>query len=129
VSFTIGHLAERSGVKIETIRYYERIDLIPPPPRSAGGRRVYGEDDIKRLRFVRRSRELGFSLDDIRTMFQLADRGHSCGEVRTLTLAHAARIREKIDDLRRMERLLTDTAARCEGGTAPACPVLDVLGR
>ncbi len=129
MSFTIGHLAERSGVKIETIRYYERIDLIPPPPRSAGGRRVYGEDDIKRLRFVRRSRELGFSLDDIRTMFQLADRGHSCGEVRTLTLAHAARIREKIDDLRRMERLLTDTAARCEGGTAPACPVLDVLGR
>ena len=123
------HLAERSGVKIETIRYYERIDLIPPPPRSAGGRRIYGGDDVKRLRFVRRSRELGFSLDDIRTMFQLADRGHSCGEVRTLTLAHAARIREKIDDLRRMERLLTETAALCEGGTAPACPVLDVLER
>ena len=62
-------------------------------------------------------------------MFGLAAPGRSCGEVRSLTLAHAARIREKIDDLRRMEELLTDTAALCEGGRAPACPILDVLGR
>lgn len=129
MNFPIGVLSEKSGVKIETIRYYERIDLIPPPPRSDGGRRIYGLEDVKRLCFVRRSRELGFSLDDIRSMFRLSDRGHSCGEVRTLTLAHAARIRSKIDDLVLMEQLLVDTAAKCEGGEAPECPVLDVLGR
>jgi MerR family mercuric resistance operon transcriptional regulator len=129
LSFPIGILSEKSGVKVETIRYYERIDLIPAPSRSPGGRRVYGEPDVKRLSFVRRGRELGFSLDDIRGMFRLADRGHSCGDVRELTLAHAARIRSKIDDLVRMERVLVDTAAKCEGGEAPECPVLDVLGR
>lgn len=126
--FTIGVLSERTGVNIETIRYYERIGLTPPPPRSSGGRRVYGEDDIERLVFVRRSRELGFSLDDIRSMFRLAARGHSCGDVRELTLAHAARIRSKIDDLVRMEKALTDTAAQCAGGEAPDCPILEILG-
>ena len=128
MSFTIGVLSERTGVNIETVRYYERIGLTPSPLRSAGGRRLYEDADIKRLIFVRRSRELGFSLDDIRTMFRLAARGHSCGDVRELTLAHAARIRSKIDDLVRMEKALTDTAAKCAGGPAPDCPVLDVLG-
>lgn len=127
--FTIGRLAERSGVQIETIRYYERIGLIPLPSRSAGGRRVYGDSDVNRLIFVRRSRELGFSLEDIRTMFRLAERGHSCGEVRDLTLAHAIRIREKIKNLQRMERVLTDTASRCVGGEAPDCAILETLGR
>jgi MerR family mercuric resistance operon transcriptional regulator len=126
---TIGKLSERSGVKVETIRYYERTGLMPVPSRTEGRHRVYGADDIQRLSFIRRSRELGFSLDDIRNLLALAGRGHSCGEVRRMTLAHVARIRGKIADLERMERLLRDTASQCEGGQAPECPVLDVLGR
>ena len=126
---TIGVLSERSGAKVETIRYYERIGLIPVPMRTEGRHRLYGGDDIKRVIFIRRSRGLGFSLDDIRNLLALAERGRSCGEVRQMTLAHAARIRDRIADLGRMERLLRDTASRCEGGQAPACPILDVLSR
>jgi MerR family mercuric resistance operon transcriptional regulator len=126
---TIGVLFERSGAKVETIRYYERIGLIPVPMRTEGRHRLYGADDIKRVIFIRRSRGLGFSLDDIRNLLALAERGRSCGEVRQMTLAHAARIRDRIVDLGRMERLLRDTASRCEGGQAPACPILDVLSR
>ena len=125
---TIGRLSERSGVKVETIRYYERIGLMPAPMRTEGRRRLYGADDAQRLIFIRRSRELGFSLDDIRNLLALAGRGHGCGEVRQMTLAHAARIRDRIANLERMERLLRDTAAQCQGEQAPACPVLEVLG-
>jgi MerR family mercuric resistance operon transcriptional regulator len=126
---TIGVLSERSGAKVETIRYYERIGLIPVPMRTEGRHRLYGADDIKRVIFIRRSRGLGFSLDDIRNLLALAERGRSCGEVRQMALAHGARIRDRIADLERMERLLRDTASRCEGGQAPACPILDVLSR
>jgi MerR family transcriptional regulator, mercuric resistance operon regulatory protein len=126
---TIGKLSERSGVKVETIRYYERIGLIPLPVRTEGRHRLYRGEDIKRVMFIRRGRDLGFSLEDIRSLLALAGRGRGCGEVRQLTLAHAARIRERIADLARMEQLLRHTAAQCEGGQAPACPILDVLGR
>jgi MerR family transcriptional regulator, mercuric resistance operon regulatory protein len=126
---TIGKLAERSEVKVETIRYYERIGLIPIPIRTEGRHRLCGGDDVKRVTFIRRSRELGFSLDDIRHLLALDGRGRGCGEVRQMTLAHAARLRDRIADLERMERLLRDTASRCKGGEAPECPILDVLGR
>jgi MerR family transcriptional regulator, mercuric resistance operon regulatory protein len=126
---TIGKLSERSGVKVETIRYYERTGLMPLPGRTQGRHRIYGRDDVQRLIFIRRSRELGFSRDDIRNLLALARCGHSCGEVRQMTLAHVARIRGRIADLERMERLLRDRAAQSQGGQAPQCPVLDVLGR
>ena len=116
---TIGILSERSGVKVETIRYYERIGLIPVPMRTEGRHRLYGGDDIKRVTFIRRSRELGFSLDDIRSLLALAERGRGCGEVRQMTLAHANRIRDRIADLERMERLLLDTAAQARAGRRP----------
>ena len=128
MNITIGILSERSGVNVETIRYYERIGLMPVPPRSEGRHRLYGGDDIKRAIFIRRSRELGFSLDEVRNLLALAEHGRSCGEVRHMTLAHAARIRDKIADLERIERLLRETAAQCDGGQAPECPVLEVLG-
>ena len=124
---TIGALSERSGVNIETIRYYERAALLPAPPRTQGGHRVYNSDSLRRLVFIRRSRELGFTLDEIRNLLALMSGGHSCGEVRVVALAHLARIRAKIGDLRRMERTLAATAARCEGGDAPECPILDAL--
>ena len=124
---TIGALSERSGVNIETIRYYERTDLLPAPPRTRGGHRIYNGGSLKRLVFIRRSRELGFALDEIRNLLGLMGGGHTCREVHAVGLAHLEHIRAKIADLRRMERTLAATAARCEGGDAPECPILDAL--
>ena len=124
---TIGALSGRSGVNIETIRYYERIGLLPAPPRSQGGHRLYDGDLLKRLVFIRRSRELGFTLDEIRSLLGLMGEGHTCGEVQAVALAHLEAIRAKIADLQRMERTLAEAAAHCEGGGTPECPILDAL--
>nr|WP_275447225.1 helix-turn-helix domain-containing protein [Roseomonas mucosa] len=124
---TIGALSEGTGVNIETIRYYERIGMLPAPPRSQGGHRLYGSELRNRLAFIRRSRELGFTLDEIRNLLGLVEGGYTCGEVRDAALTHLKDIRSKIADLRRMERILAETAARCEGGTTPECPIIDVL--
>lgn len=123
----IGELSRRSGVNIETIRYYEKIGILPPPPRTEGGHRLYGDDHLKRLMFIRRSRELGFTLDEIRNLLGLVEGGYTCGEVKNAALAHLNDIRRKIADLRRMERTLSETAARCEGGDAPECPIMEAL--
>lgn len=124
----IGELSRRSGVNIETIRYYERIKMLAPPPRTASGRRVYGWNDLRMLVFIRRSRELGFSLDEIRTLLRLGGpQKASCREVRTIATQHLEDIRAKLGDLRRLERRLAGTVARCSGRTAPDCPVLDIL--
>lgn len=124
---TIGPLSKRARVNIETIRYYEREKLLPAPPRSAGGYRLYGEDHLHRLVFIRRSRELGFSLDEIRNLLRMVDGGYTCGEVQQLTLEHLASIRRKLADLRRLERTLKTIASQCDGGTVPHCPVIDAL--
>src|SRR5258706_11477101 len=102
--FPIGALAGESGVNIETIRYYEKIGVMPKPARSAGGYRLYTAEHLKRLTFIRRGRELGFTLDELRGLLRLVD-GHAytCAEVRALTLDHVADIRCKIADLRRLE--------------------------
>ena len=127
-AFPIGELAKRSGVKIETVRYYERVKMLVPPPRTASGRRVYNMTDLRILVFIRRSRELGFSLDEIRALLQLGGpEKATCREVREIAAHHLDDIRAKIDDLRKLERLLSKTIARCSGKTAPDCPVLDVL--
>jgi MerR family mercuric resistance operon transcriptional regulator len=102
--------------------------MLPAPPRTAGGRRVYDATHLRILAFVRRSRELGFSLDEIRTLIRLGgpDKA-SCRQVREVAALHLDDIRAKIADLRKMERLLSKTVARCTGNTAPDCPVLDIL--
>jgi MerR family mercuric resistance operon transcriptional regulator len=125
----IGVLSTETGVNIETIRYYERVGLIPKPPRSDGGHRVYDETHRQRLTFIRRARELGFSLDDIRNLLGL-ERSEklTCDEVKALTEQHVEDIRRKIGDLLRLERVLRELAAQCHGGNAPACPILDALG-
>jgi MerR family mercuric resistance operon transcriptional regulator len=127
--FTIGHLSAETGVGIETIRYYEKVRLLPKPPRTQGGHRLYSNEHLKRLIFIRRSRELGFSMEEIRNLLGLVNRGYTCGQVKTAALEHLQAIRSKIADLRRMERTLADTAARCKGGPAPECPIVDVLSR
>src|SRR5882724_13107935 len=127
-NISIGELSKHSGVNIETIRYYERIEMLAPPQRTAGGRRVYAMMDLRILAFIRRSRELGFSLDEIRALLRLGgpDKA-SCREVREIAAHHLDDIRAKISDLRKLERLLATTVARCTGTTAPDCPVLDIL--
>jgi len=124
----IGALSKRSGVNIETIRYYERVKMLAPPPRTASGRRIYDLMDLRILVFIRRSRELGFSLDEIRALLRLGGpEKASCREVREIAARHLEDIRAKLEDLRKLERLLSKTVARCSGKTAPDCPVLDIL--
>ena len=122
-----GELAKASGCNIETVRFYERAGLLPPPPRSAAGHRLYDQEHLRRLVFIRRSRDLGFTLDEVRGLLELVDGGYSCGEVQALTLKHVEKIREKIADLRRLERILAGVASQCEGSTVPECPVIDAL--
>lgn len=125
---TIGGLSKQTGVNIETIRYYERIGVLPGPPRTSGGHRLYGEDHLKRLTFVRRSRELGFPLEEIRGLLRMVDGDdYSCDEVKDLTLDHLAEIRSKIADLKKLEKVLKDMASQCEGGNVPDCPIIDAL--
>ena len=124
----IGELSKRSGVNIETIRYYERIKMLPAPPRTASGRRVYGANELRILAFIRRSRELGFSLDEIRTLISLGAPGMaSCSEVKAIAGRHLEDIRAKLADLKKLERLLAETVAKCSGRKVPECPVLEVL--
>jgi len=127
-TLTIGKLSLLTGVNIETIRYYEKIKVLPAPPRTDSGRRMYGPTETRILAFVRRSRELGFSLDEVRTLLRLGGpEKASCREVRKIAAHHLDEIRAKITDLRKLERLLAKTVAQCTGTTAPVCPVLDVL--
>jgi MerR family mercuric resistance operon transcriptional regulator len=125
---SIGSLSQQSGVNIETIRYYEKIGVMPEPERTAGGYRVYGPEHVKRLHFVRRGRELGFSLDELRGLLLLVD-GHSytCAQVHALTVEHLKDIRQKISDLKRLERVMSDMAASCSRDQIPECPVIDAL--
>ncbi len=128
VRLTIGTLSERTGCHIETIRYYERIGLMPRTARTEGGHRLYGEDHVKRLGFIRRSRELGFTLDQIRTLLRLVDgRRYTCAHVKRITVEHLDEIHRKVEDLRKIERVLKHMATQCEGGAVPECPVIDAL--
>ena len=125
---TIGELAKAAGVNLETIRYYERIKLMPPPARTEGGHRSYSVEHGGRLAFIRRARELGFTIEEIRALLALAAPGRaSCAEVRSIAEAHLADVRAKLSDLTRLERILCDTVAKCSGGASPVCPVLDML--
>lgn len=127
-ALTIGKLSELTGVNIETIRYYERTKVLAEPRRSGSGRRLYQAADVRTLAFLRRARELGFSLTEIRTLLRLGGpEKASCRDVRRIAAHHLEDIRSKISDLRKLERLLANTVARCTGTTAPDCPVLDIL--
>jgi MerR family transcriptional regulator, mercuric resistance operon regulatory protein len=128
-SFSIGELSRRTGVNIETIRYYERIRLLPPPPRTISGRRVYGPIERQALAFVRRARALGFTLEEIRTLLALSieNRHAICAEVREVAARHLGDVRAKIADLRAMERVLAEAVRRCDAGELPGCPVIEAL--
>jgi MerR family mercuric resistance operon transcriptional regulator len=121
-------LANRAGCNIETIRYYEKVGMLPDPPRSAAGYRLYGDHHVARLRFILRARELGFSLEDIRGLLDLVDGGtQTCALTTTETERHLKDVRARIADLKRVERVLAQTARQCSGDAVPECPVLDAL--
>ena len=126
----IGELAARTGTSPETIRYYERVGVLPPPMRAGGGRyRRYGASDVERLLFVRRARELGFSLDEVRELLGLADQpDRSCAEVDQLARAHLASVNDKLAQLAALRDELERVIGACEGGLQIAeCRILGAL--
>jgi MerR family mercuric resistance operon transcriptional regulator len=124
----IGELARRTGCNIETIRYYEKVGVLAAPVRTEGGFRLYSADDVRRLSFIRRARELGFPLEEVRAMLRLSDeRAQPCSEVKEIAIGHLADVRSKIADLRAMKAALEILVAKCEAGLPVACPLLDAL--
>ena len=121
-------LARATGCNLETIRYYETVGIMPDPPRTAKGYRSYDDTHVRRLKFVMRSRDLGFSLDEIRGLLGLVDdRSQTCAQVQTVAEAHLEDVQAKIADLTRIARVLSETVARCTGDAAPQCAVIDTL--
>ena len=126
--FTIGQLSKLIDVNIETIRYYEKIGIIPHPPRNSSGYRIYSTPHLERLSFVRRSRDLGFSQLEVRKLLTLVDEHkYTCAEVQEITAKQLAAVRAKIKDLRKLEKALANMVSECDGGDIPECPIVDIL--
>ena len=121
-------LSKVTGCHLETVRYYEKTGMMPDPRRSKTGYRLYDETHVSRLRFILRARELGFSIEDIRGLLTLIDgQLQTCSEVKQRTESHLADVRTKIDDQKRIEQVLAETAAQCSVADVPECPVLEAL--
>ena len=128
--FSRGELARETGVHGETIRYYESIGLMPKPSRSAGGHRIYDIFQLRRLSFIKRSRELGFTLSEVRSLLSLFDSGdYSCAEVRDRTLTHIDDVNRRIGALQAMRDELEVMVTKCDGRSTPECPILETLHR
>lgn len=126
-AIAIGELSRRTGCNIETIRYYERVGLMPKAARR-GRYRSYDAPATERLRFIRRSRELGFTLEEIRTLLGIAGAGQvSCAEARAVAASHLSGVRARLADLRRMERVLAATVRACDTGDHTGCPLIEAL--
>jgi len=129
-ALTIGEASRRTGIKVPTIRYYEQIGLLPPPRRSAGNRRWYREDEIRRLAFIRHARDLGFEIGDIRTLLALQDQPErSCDDIDTLARDHLASIQDKISRLTALRREMKRILKSCRGGRVAECRVIESIGR
>lgn len=124
----IGQASAASGVSQRMVRHYETIGLMPAAPRSAGGYRTYGTDDVDRLRFIANARDLGFPVGEIRELLSLwADRARASGEVKALALARADQLGAKARVLDAMRATLIDLAERCHGDARPECPIIERL--
>ncbi|MFC5557057.1 MerR family transcriptional regulator [Methylobacterium iners] len=125
---SIGSLAAATGTKVETIRWYERVGLLPVPPRTEGNYRAYGEEHLRRLSFIRRSRDLGFTVEKVRELLTLADqRDRSCAEVDAIARAHLSEVEQKIADLTRLSRELRDVIGQCGCGSVAECNIIGAL--
>lgn len=134
MTLRIGELARSTRTNPPTIRYYEEIGLLPSPDRRAGGQRCYGEDDRRRLTFIRRCREFGFPIEQIRSLVTLTRDGErSCTEARAIAVDHLAAVREKLAELKKLERNLADFIERCDaacaGGPGPDCVILQDMAK
>lgn len=121
-------LSRRTGVKGETIRYYEKVGLIPEPDRATNGYRIYDETHVRRLAFIKRCRELGFPQKEIAALLGLVDgRNYTCKEIQTYALSRIDDLDSRIQDLHKIRHTLADLAAKCGGDKVPECPILDAL--
>jgi len=126
--FRIGELARLTGTKVETIRYYERLGLLPPPARTGANYRAYGRGHLERLSFVRRGRDLGFSLDEVRELLRLSDdRRQSCAEVDRIARGHLAEVERKLADLQALGAELRQLIDQCQHGTVAECRIIEAL--
>lgn len=125
----VGEVAQRAAVNLQTIHYYEREGLLPRPPRTASNYRVYSQDAVRRVRFIKRAQELGFALRDIKELLSLRAAPRSCcSDVRQQARAKLRDIAEKIETLQRMRKALTKLIGECSGrGPVTTCPILEAL--
>ena len=124
---TIGDLSRRTGVSVEAIRYYERLGLMPRPPRTQSGRRSFGPGELRTLAFIKRARQLDFSLDDVRKLLALRGADARCMDAKALASRHLGNLRAKIRHLEHMERTLAKAVDRCPGDASADCSVLQLI--
>lgn len=126
--FSIGRLARETGCKVQTIRWYEEIGLMPEPRRTPGNQRIYGPEHAARLAFIRHARELGFPLDDVREMLAMGDLpGESCEAVDAVARRHLSQVKGRIERLKGLEAELERMIEQCRGGTVADCRIIGVL--
>ena len=124
---TIGEVAKQAHVRIETLRYYEQMGLVAPPPRNGANYRLYPQETVRRVQFIKRAQQLGFTLAEVEGLLLLED-GQSCRETRLLAEQKLALIEQRIADLTRMRRLLNGLIAKCRDGKRPtSCPIIETL--
>lgn len=127
-SMTIGDLAAATNTRVETVRWYEKVRLLPAPARSPGNYRLYGPEHLRRLGFIRRGRDLGFTLDQIRELLAMADdRDRSCAEVDAIARAHLTEVERKLSDLARLAHELRDVIGQCGCGSVADCRIIESL--
>jgi DNA-binding transcriptional MerR regulator len=131
---TIGTIARRTGCSVPTVRYYEEIGLLPAAARKSGGHRVYGDADLHRLLFIRRCRDFGFPVEEVRALIALIDNPErDCAEARDVAQAHLGHVREKLAELKALEKSLVgfveSCTSACAGGPAASCTILEDLSR
>ena len=125
-NLTIGALAKAAGVHVETVRYYQRRGLVSEPKRQVGSVRRYGDDAVKRLRFIRRAQELGFTLEEIKILVRLGETPN-CRDAKTLAARKLGLVESRLEDLRRMQSALKSLVSQCETGRERSCPIIEVL--
>ena len=128
--FSIGQLAKKTNCKVETVHYYEKTGLMPNPPRTEGGHRIYAISHLKRLNFIRRSRDLGFSIEQVKELLKFIDEpDHYCGEIKAMAMQQARAVQQKIDDLERLKAGLSQMVVQCKGQgySVDDCPIIEAL--
>ena len=128
MNYTIGELGAATGTKVETVRYYEKAGLLPKPARTVGNYRAYGRVELDRLSFIRRARDLGFSLDQVRALLSLSDDGdRPCTAVDDIARGHLNEVERKIADLQALKSELSRLLEQCQCGTVADCRIIETL--